>query len=345
MRPSRVCRLACVLALGCTLPGVLSASTVSFSQTFVNAPFSAKHADLNNDGREDFVDRNGNGGFDVVLSTGDGTYGSPVSYTLPGGADAQFFTVGDFNGDGKADLVFLGTDNAFHLFLNNGSGTFSQSAAFPVSNVISINDVAAGDFNYDGIMDIAFTNALKLTVWFGNGKSGFTVGPTTPINNTDYLMLGDFDGNGYADLAIGDRTNYDSVEVLYGDGTGHFPARSFIQTSGGGRYEFSAADVNSDGKMDIIGSQFYPSVHTVSIFYGNAGRTWTKGSTIPLLHCSASSAMAEDVNGDGINDLIVGEADCNNNSQEGNVNVGGADSRKQFELQPGADRLHLTFLP
>ena len=84
----------------------------------------------------------------------------------------------------------------------------------------------------DGLMDIAFTNALNLTVWFGNGRGGFTVGPTAPVNYSDYLMLGDFDGDGRADLAIGDRNNYDSMEVLYGDGTGHFPVKRLIQTSG-----------------------------------------------------------------------------------------------------------------
>jgi FG-GAP-like repeat/FG-GAP repeat len=315
-------RLALVFALAVSLVSAAFASNISFSKTFVPVPSAAKHADFNNDGREDVIARNAKGGLDVALSTGDGAYGSPVSYAIPGGADVSFFAIGDFNSDGKADLAVVGSDNAIHLFLNNGSGKFSQSAAFPVQNVISLNDIAVGDFNRDGVMDIAFTNALNLTVWFGNGRGGFTVGPTIPVSNTDYLMLGDFDGDGLADLAIGDRNNYDSVEVLYGNGKGQFPARSLIQTSGNGHFLFSAADVNGDGKMDIIGSQFYPSVHSVSIFYGNAGRTWTKGTTIPLLHCSASSATAADVNGDGINDLIVGEADCNNNSQQGNVYVG-----------------------
>ncbi len=220
-----------------------------------------RHADLNNDGREDLLTVNSRGGFDVLLSTGDGTYGSPASYTIPGGADTFLLSLGDFNGDGKADVVAIGTDKAIHLFLNSGSGKFSQSAAFPVQNVISLNDIAVEDFNHDGLMDIAFINALNLTVWFGNGKGGFTVGPTTPVSNTDYLMLGDFDGDGRADLAIGDRLNYDSVQVLYGDRTGHFPVKRLIQTTGG-HSGFEAADVNGDGKMDIIGSQFYPSAHS-----------------------------------------------------------------------------------
>jgi hypothetical protein len=327
-------RLVFVVALACLLPGAVSASTVSFSKTFVPVPFAGKHADLNNDGREDLIARNANGGFDVALSTGDGTYGSPVSYTIPGGADVLFFGIGDFNSDGKADLVVIGTDNAIHLFLNTGTGHFSQKAAFAVANVISLNDITVGDFNHDGIMDIAFANALKLTVWFGNGKGGFTVGPTTAIQNTSYLLMGDFDGDGHADIAIGDTVNYDTVEVLYGNGTGNFPAHSLIETSGTGHFFFSAADVDSDGKMDIIGSQFYPSVHNVSVFYGDGSRTWTKHTTIPLLHCSASSATAADLNGDGINDLIVTEADCNNNSQQGNVYMGVRTRNKDSSYNP-----------
>ena len=313
-------RIAFVVALACVFTGAVFGSSVSFSKKFLPTQNVARHADLNNDGREDLVGVNTHGGFDVLLSTGDGTYGSPASYTIPGGADTFVLSVGDFNSDGKADVVAIGTDNAIHLFLNNGSGKFSQSAAFPVQNVISLNDIAVGDFNHDGLMDIAFTNALNLTVWFGNGRGGFTVGPTTPVSNTDYLMLGDFDGDGRADLAIGDRDNYDSVQVLYGDGTGHFPVKRLIQTTGG-HSDFNAADVNGDGKMDIIGSQFYPNAHSLAVFYGNSSRTWNTHATVPLAHCAGSGAIAADMNGDGINDLIVEEADCNNNSQQGNAYI------------------------
>jgi hypothetical protein len=314
-------RIAFIVALACIFTGAVSGSSVSFSKKFLPTPNVTRHADLNNDGREDLVTVNTHGGFDVLLSTGEGTYGSPASYTIPGGADTFLLSLGDFNSDGKADVVVIGTDNAVHLFLNNGSGKFSQSAVFPVQNVISLNDIAVGDFNRDGIMDIAFTNALNLTVWFGNGKGGFTVGPTTPVSNTDYLMLGDFDGDGLADLAIGDRLNYDSVDVLYGDGTGHFPVQRLIQTSGNGHFDFNAVDVNGDGKMDIIGSQFYPNAHSLAVFYGNSSRTWNTPATVPLAHCAGSGAIAADMNGDGINDLIVEEADCNNNSQQGNAYI------------------------
>ncbi len=99
-----------MVALACIFTGAVFGSSVSFSKKFLPAPNVARHADLNDDGREDLVSDNTHGGFDVLLSTGDGTYGSPASYTIPGGADTFLLSVGDFNSDGKTDVVAIGTD-------------------------------------------------------------------------------------------------------------------------------------------------------------------------------------------------------------------------------------------
>jgi len=313
-----------MVALAWVFTTAVFGSSVSFSKKFLPMPDMIWHADLNGDGREDLVTGNTQGGFDALLSTGDATYGSPASYTSPKGADIFLLALGDFNSDGKADVVAVGTDRAIHLFRNNGTGKFSQSAAFQIKNVISLNDIAVADFNRDGDMDIAFINGPNLIVWFGNGRGGFTVGPTTPINNNDpdssYLMLGDFDGDGRADLAIGERTTFDSMEVLYGDATGHFPVKRLIETSDSSVH-FNASDVNGDGKMDIIGSQFEDKGHSLAVFYGNSSRTWNTPAAIPLVHCTGGFASAADVDGDGINDLIVGEADCDNNPDQGNAYI------------------------
>jgi hypothetical protein len=307
MLPPAKFRLVFTVALACSLPGAVFASTVSFSKVEIGF-VGTQHADLNNDGREDFVSTDyDSGAFEVVLSTGDGAYAAPVFYTLPGGADSGSIGIGDFNADGNADLVVWGTDNAIHLFLNNGSGKFSHKAAFAVKAGGSL--ITVGDFNHDGIMDLALTRS-NLTIWFGNGKSGFTTGPSTafpPGIGGDYVLLGDFDGDGNADLAFGEYESPDAL-VLYGNSTGHFPNSSSVRTDKA-FVSFAAADVNGDGKMDIIATQSGSKTKQFSVFYGNSARTWNNGTIIPTTHV-AIEATAADVNGDGINDLIVHEIPC-----------------------------------
>ena len=290
----------------CLLLFTQLSQAVTFTQRSFPGHSSPAHADLNHDGREDFV-YPGSGGFFVKLSTGDGVYGAATRYTLPGGAFAFAIGIGDFNGDGQPDLMVASNSNLFE-FVNKGNGAFQFKTAFPVS---SVNDLVVADFNHDGHMDLAIDDGLLVEVWFGDGKGGFTPGPSTSATIAGYLLLGDFDGDGNADVAIGDLTNFDTVQILYGDSTGHFPATSFVRRTADHSL-FSAADVNGDGKMDVVASTFFPTaLNHISVYYGNAARTWTE-TKIPISHCASNTAApsAADFNGDGRNDLIVPESDC-----------------------------------
>lgn len=290
---------------------------VNFSGYTSSGQSTYLHADLNSDGREDFVYtlNQTTGGFAVALSTGDGSYATPAEYTLPDGESAVAIGIGDFNSDQKADLAVFGvsSDGQQHdlfLYLNNGDGSYSEEQSFSVDTEVTC--VVVGDFNHDRSMDLAFVGASGLTVWFGDGNGGFTPGPVTPVSQAGSMMLGDFDGDGFADIAIGDLSNFDSVQVLFGDGTGAFPLQTTIQVPGGHSL-FGAADVNGDGIMDIVVSTFYPaSPNNVGVYYGDRGRQFSSHTTIPIEHCASNTAvpLAADVNGDGINDLIVPESDC-----------------------------------
>jgi hypothetical protein len=295
---------------------------VSFTDHASSGQATYLHSDLNNDGREDFVYTEGQttGGFAVVLSSGDGTYAAPVDYILPYGESAYAVSIGDFNSDGKADLLVFGASGTsqqydLFLYLNDGGGTFTEKASFPLSS--DVYSPVVGDFNHDGKMDIAFIANAEVNVWFGNGASGFTPGPVTSVRTGGTMMLGDFDGDGNADLAIGDLVNYDMVDVLYGDGRGNFPNQITIQVPGGHSL-FGVTDVNSDGKMDIVASTFYPSnPNHVEVYYGDVNRTFASHTSIPIQHCASNTAtpIAADMNGDGINDLVVPESDCNDSGQ------------------------------
>jgi len=303
-----------------------SAQTAAYTPDTYSLPLvgnTAYHVDLNNDGREDFISAGSQPGtFEVILSAGDGVYGSPNAYSVPAG-NWSALTIGDFNGDGWPDLIVTDFGNAFYEYLNNGDGTLHLQATF-VTNA-SVLYLSAGDLNHDGKIDLVFESsdsngALALNVWFSNGDGGFTVGPTTPVSVYGFVYVGDFDGDGHADVVLEDVFYTTSVLVLFGDGTGHFPAStSFTDNED---TWFRPFDLNGDGKMDLVGSPFFPGTHgnqyfnVVRVKYGSSSRVF-RSRDITISSCSPDgySPAIADFNGDGINDIAVIEAaDCQGSS-------------------------------
>jgi hypothetical protein len=191
-----------------------------------------------------------------------------------------------------------------------------------------LGSIAAADVNHDGRIDLLFSAAVngdnKLHVWFGNGSGGFSTGPATPIILFGLLSIGDFDGDGNADVLNQEFDFSSAGEVFYGDRTGHFTATpQFLDDS-----RFASYDVDGDGKMDLITAPFAFSTNGTTyfnilrVYHANANRTFTVHQVL-LANCTVSGLppSVADFNGDGINDIMVTEgADCQGSGPE-TVNV------------------------
>ena len=267
-------------------------------------------ADLNADGIPDLVVPYGN--VPVYLGNGDGTFAATPLTT--GNVNATGgICVGDFNSDGKLDLAVANqNNNTVTILLGNGDGTFTLTAtALTVGSEPS--RVATGDFNGDGNLDLAVTNSSDntISVFLGRGDGTFAPAPpiTTPQAPLD-ILSGDFNGDGKPDLVI-TNTNYGSgcVNLFLGNGDGTFtPPLYGISLSGSSHSCFSAvaADLNNDGKLDLVAADY--DTRSVWVLLGTGSGSFS-GSGFYELGLSPNSLPASvavgDVNGDGIADLAV----------------------------------------
>jgi hypothetical protein len=230
---------------------------------------------------------------------------NPGTGSLPQGE-----VVGDFNGDGKADLAVTNeSDSTVTILLGNGDGTFT--AAVSPSTGSSPVAVAAGDFNGDGKTDLAVANtgnatipgSSSVTVLLGNGDGTFSPAASlaTDLNPTS-IAVGDFNGDGNADLAV---ANYSSntVTLLLGNGDGTFSATALSPATGNSPYAIVVGDFNGDGRADLatvnLGSR------TVTVLLGNGDGTFTAASMSPATGENPDSIAVGDFNGDGKADMAV----------------------------------------
>lgn len=266
-------------------------------------------------------DVNADGFSDVIIGAtfGDGKVAdSGAAYLYLGGAGATF--------DSSPDAVLPGEKN---------DDRFGKS-------------VAGGDFNGDGYSDIVVsahrnddtgTDGGRAYVFYG-GVGAFDTTPDGILSGVggeffgnSVAVAGDVNRDGYADLLIGapqsdvGGTDVGRALLYYGgagtafDTTADQIFNNNFTTTPIGHFGFGlagAGDINGDGLADlIIGAQGLPSSGQVGrayLYLGSASGTFLAqpSATFSGQHSGdafgRSVSPAGDVNGDGVDDLIIGAA-------------------------------------
>lgn len=246
-------------------------------------PYSVAIADFNLDGNPDIVVTDCSpytgtpcGLFGILLGNGDGSFRAVVTNNS-GGTGAWSVSVADLNADHKPDLIIgnlcfpvdCSGDGAVAVLLGNGDGTFQSPRTYD-SGGRTLIPIAA-DVNGDGTPDILVLNAngnRGLGVLIGNGDGTFRPVVTFPVGEkyTSSLAVADFNNDGKLDAVVSDcgSGQYTCqanglVSVLLGNGDGTFQAAATF--SSGGFYSLGVviADLNKDGRPDIVVANCSPS--------------------------------------------------------------------------------------
>ena len=279
-----------------------------------------------------------------------GNYSSVLSTTVFKGINK------DVNGDGYADVA-IGEDGYTNYrgraYLYHGSP--SGISASPDTTLLGEEEenlfgdtVAFGDLNGDGYADFIIGARIyptnqgwgRVYIFYG-GPSGVananaSAAPTildgefaATENFSGALAVGDVNGDGYQDLAVGAPTGAGEVYIFHGGPSGIATMNAgsantkFTGEAGsnmGGSISFG--DVNGDGYEDIaMGAYVYNSYQgRVYVFHGGPGGIASAGAgsadtifTGESTDNSFGAAIAlGDITGDGYADIAMGAYYINN---------------------------------
>jgi hypothetical protein len=261
------------------------------------------------------------------LSYGNDSSLSSAAGSFNGEASSDMFSrmvanAGDVNGDGYDDLLMTAP-------YNNDGGTHA-------GKVYLFFGKASG-----WAMDVNATSANASFIAEGAGDAGGGAGEGTG------LCGGDINGDGLSDIVIGMPQNDDAgsnrgqVYIIFGKTSGWQKNVGLAQADASyrgeyngdwlGRYADCDGDVNGDGIDDLVMASSVNDENGVDagqvyIVFGKSSG-WTMDTNVSKADASVlgesggdsagiSVAIAPDMNGDGIDDILIGAA---NNDRGGNL--------------------------
>jgi FG-GAP-like repeat len=278
--------------------------------------------DMNNDRKLDLIVSCGKTKTVLVVEgKGNGQFGATLSNTTLPDSPGDV-ALGDLNSDGKLDVAITSHDSyGVMLLIGDGKGGLALAPNSPIVMKLGqhphTHGLSVADVNRDKKLDLITCNNADndISLALGDGRGNFTRAPRSfPVGPSPYPFgVGDVNNDGWLDIvATASATGPSRREqlslsraltLLLSDAKGGFVSRQLpIRT---GEPWFAAiADLNGDGKQDIVATHHEMSVMTAMIGDGRGG--FTEAQVSPLdFGVSIFQIVLADVNRDEKMDVVA----------------------------------------
>jgi hypothetical protein len=309
---------------------VLAVDVPKFTNT--NNTFDLDVADFNHDGKQDFVMVYG--GLAVMQNNGDATFDAAINFNN----DYSSAVFADLSGDGFRAVIagcFAGGGTIIDPFdFTRSLGSFAGARSL---------DIVAGDIDGDGNEDFAVLDSAGTVSWHRQEFLGSIVSRTVfrAAGSFNAITLADADPDGDLDLAMVNVTLSASRTPTEAHTTDHpaadreetsarsaqsipnvrivpnrFPHRQAdmygtagIANSGDAPTAAVVADMNRDGRDDLVTASFFDDAISWSTLDYEGPTQWTRttiiNSAVTPRPDGPASIAAADLDGDGDTDVVA----------------------------------------
>jgi len=303
-------------------------------------------ADFNADGHLDVAVATGSSTVGIMLWNSATQSLGPISstYTIARGK-AVYAVVADVNMDGRPDIIVSEDDSGavssvqfgIYVLINMGGGTFqplgtdfAPNLGQNLGNSYTPTGLAVGDLNGDGTPDAVVlamngSNGYYFTFLNQAGRSfaipdgqmvashKVTFIATQGAHQGEGAVLVDANGDSFPDLVVGDNTTVPSgIEVFVNQGDGTFSAGTVYSDpailQGSQVMAVTWGDFNGDGLRDIVTTENAATsgnVPGISVYVSNGDGTFASPVFIQTSQAAQTVAVS-DLNGDGEDDVVLG---------------------------------------